>query len=181
MWIVGHFHITVGGPVALTFVGAAYKLVPALTGRRLFAPKLALASVYTWFVGMVLMSTAMHWAGLLGAPRRTSDVTYFGAQGALTWHPHMVFAAIGGALIALAVLMFIVVATGTYFADRQADDKVEFAFAPLDERDTYTPPVLDNFGRWATVAIVVALLAYAGPIAQQLSVHSYLAPGMRTW
>lgn len=181
MWIVGHFHITVGGPVALTFIGAAYRLVPALTGRRLFAPKLALASVYTWFVGMVVMSTAMHWAGLLGAPRRTSDVTYFGAQGAQTWHPHMAFAAVGGTLIALAVLMFIIVATGTYFADKRAAEPPTFAFAPLDERDTYTPPVLDNFGRWATVAIVVALLAYAGPIAQQLSVHSYLAPGLRTW
>jgi cytochrome c oxidase subunit 1 len=39
MWIVGHFHITVGGPVALTFMGAAYRLVPALTGRRLWARK----------------------------------------------------------------------------------------------------------------------------------------------
>jgi cytochrome c oxidase subunit 1 len=181
MWIVGHFHVTVGGPVALTFIGAAYRLVPALTGRRLFAPKLALASVYTWFGGMVVMSTAMHWAGLLGAPRRTSDVTYFGAQGAATWHPYMVFAAVGGTFVALGVVMFIIVATGTYFADRQAAEKVAFAFAELDPRDTYTPPVLDNFGRWAGVAIAVAVIAYAGPIAQQFSIHSYLAPGMRTW
>lgn len=27
IWIVGHFHVTVGGPVALTFIGAAYRLV----------------------------------------------------------------------------------------------------------------------------------------------------------
>ena len=29
MWIVGHFHVTVGGPAALSFIGAAYTLVPA--------------------------------------------------------------------------------------------------------------------------------------------------------
>ena len=39
--------------------------------------------------------------------------------------------------------------------------------------------MLDKFGRWATVAIVVAVLAYAGPVAQELSSHPYLAPGMR--
>src|SRR5215467_2190817 len=48
MWIVGHFHVTVGGPVALSFVGVAYWLVPALTGRKLWAPKLALAQTWAW-------------------------------------------------------------------------------------------------------------------------------------
>lgn len=181
MWIVGHFHITVGGPVALTFIGASYRLVPALTGRKLFAPRVALASVYTWFVGMAIMSLAMHWAGLLGAPRRTSDVTYFGAQGAQSWHPEMVGAAVGGTLVALAVLMFIIVATGTYLNNETASEPSTVAFAPVDEHAGPTPIVLDKLSRWATIAIVVALLAYAGPIAQQLTVHSYLAPGMRTW
>ena len=82
MWIVGHFHVTVGGPVALSFIGAAYRFVPALTGRKLFAPKLALAQTWVWFFGMLLMSISMHMAGLLGSPRRTADVTYFGAAGA---------------------------------------------------------------------------------------------------
>jgi cytochrome c oxidase subunit 1 len=181
MWIVGHFHITVGGPVALTFIGAAYRLVPALSGRKLFAPRIALASVYVWFVGMAIMSTAMHWAGLLGAPRRTSDVTYLGAQGAQSWHPEMVGAAIGGTLVALGVLMFIIVATGTYFNEQTAPGAQSFAFAPIDENAGPTPAVLDKLGRWATVAVVVAVLAYAGPIAQHLAIHTYLVPGMRTW
>ncbi len=68
MWIVGHFHVTVGGPVALTFIGAAYWLVPALTGRKLWGKQLAVAQTWMWFVGMLLMSLSMHWAGLLGSP-----------------------------------------------------------------------------------------------------------------
>ena len=181
MWIVGHFHITVGGPVALTFIGATYGLVPALTGRALFAPRLALIQVYTWFVGMSIMSLAMHWAGLLGSPRRTSDVSYFGAQGASTWHPEMVWAAVGGIIVALSVLMFIIVATGTYFADRRSTEEPRFAFAPTNEDAMDTPPVLDRLGTWGVIAIVLALLAYAGPVTQQLTAHAYLAPGMRTW
>jgi len=181
MWIVGHFHITVGGPAALTFIGATYGLVPALTGRKLFAPRLALVQVYTWFVGMSIMSIAMHWAGLLGSPRRTSDVSYFGAQGAATWHAHMLWAAVGGTIVAISVLMFIVVATGTYIANRRADVPPTFEFASTEEDALETPPGLDNLGRWGAVALGLAVLAYAGPVIQQINAHAYLAPGMRTW
>jgi cytochrome c oxidase subunit 1 len=181
MWVVGHFHVTVGGPVALTFLGAAYRLVPQLSGRKLYAPKLALASVYTWFVGMLIMSTSMHIAGLLGAPRRTSDVTYMGAAGAQSWHGEMVGAALGGMLIAIAVLFFVIVATGTYLENKRTDDAPALTFAPIDENAGPTPVVLDKLGQWGIVAVVVAIISYAGPIAQQLTVHAYLAPGMRTW
>jgi cytochrome c oxidase subunit 1 len=181
MWIVGHFHITVGGPAALTFIGATYGLVPALTGRKLFAPRLALVQVYTWFVGMSIMSIAMHWAGLLGSPRRTSDVSYFGAQGAATWHAHMLWAAVGGTIVAISVAMFIVVATGTYVANRRADVPPAFEFASTGEDALETPPVLDSVGRWGAVALGLAVVAYAGPVIQQINAHAYLAPGMRTW
>jgi cytochrome c oxidase subunit 1 len=181
MWIVGHFHITVGGPVALTFIGAAYGLVPALSGRALYLPKLALVQVYTYFIGMTVMSTAMHWAGLLGSPRRTSDVTYFGAQGAATWHPHMLWAAAGGTLVFISILMFIVVATGTYLSDRRPAVAPVFDFAPTDDQAMPTPPALDMLGRWGLVAFGLAVLAYAGPVIEQLRAHAYLAPGMRTW
>jgi cytochrome c oxidase subunit 1 len=181
MWIVGHFHITVGGPVALTFIGASYGLIPALSGRNLFAPRLALIQEYVWFVGMAIMSTAMHWAGLLGSPRRTSDVSYFGAQGAATWHPEMLWAAFGGTLVAISVLLFIIVATGTYVMNKPAAVRPTYAFASTDEDAMETPPALDRLGTWAIIALAVAVLAYAGPLTQQLQAHAYLAPGMRTW
>jgi cytochrome c oxidase subunit 1 len=181
MWIVGHFHITVGGPVALTFIGATYGLVPALAGRALFAPRLALISVYVYAVGMAIMSMAMHWAGLLGAPRRTSDVSYFGAHGAATWHPEMVWVAIGGTIVALAIFLFIVVATGTFLSDRHPAVKPTFEFASTEDDTLATPAVLDRLGRWGLVAVGLAVIAYAGPVVQQLQAHAFLAPGMRTW
>jgi cytochrome c oxidase subunit 1 len=181
MWIVGHFHVTVGGPVALTFIGTAYKLIPALSGRKLFSPKLALTSIYLWFGGMLVMSTSMHWVGLLGAPRRTSDVSYAGAAAAALWHPYMVWAALGGTIVAIGVLLFVIVATGTYLKNVRDPNPSPVSFAPVDENAGPTPAVLDKLGRWGVIAIVVALVSYAGPIAQQLTVHAYLAPGMRTW
>jgi cytochrome c oxidase subunit 1 len=153
-----------------------------LTGRKLFAPRLALVQVYLWFIGMVIMSTAMHWAGLLGSPRRASDVTYFGAQGAATWHGQMVWASAGGVIIAISVLLFIIVATGTFVANERAQDAPSsFAFASTRADALATPAAFDRLTRWGLVAIALALLAYAGPITEQLTAHAYLAPGMRTW
>jgi len=179
MWIVGHFHITVGGPVALTFVGTAYWLVPRLTGRTLWAPKLALAQTYAWFVGMAVMSTAMHWAGLLGSPRRTDDVTYFGTMAAHAWMPQMIAAAVGGTILFVSILLFVAVAVGTLFTPRAQHE--DAAFAPVEEEAAPTPAAFDYVGRWGLVAIVLAIIAYVGPLHELLAQHVYGAPGMRTW
>jgi cytochrome c oxidase subunit 1 len=178
MWIVGHFHVTVGGPVALTFIAAAYRLVPSLTGRRLWAPKLALAQTYMYFFGMFLMSMSMHVAGLLGSPRRTSDVTYFGAAGAESWHLEMVLAAIGGTILFVSILMFVAVALGTRFVDTPAESTIDFA---PSETTTPPPATFDRIGLWAAVALALAVIAYAGPINEVLGQHGYLVKGMRTW
>jgi cytochrome c oxidase subunit 1 len=123
----------------------------------------------------------MQWAGLLGSPRRTSDVSYFGAQGAATWHPEMLWMAFGGVLVATSVLLFIIVATGTYLRNERAEVRPTFAFAPVEDQAMPTPAILDKLGRFAVIALVLAVLAYAGPVTQEIQAHPYLAPGMRTW
>src|SRR5699024_10212950 len=62
IWVTGHFHLTVATTVMLTFFGAAYWLVPSLTGRTYTKSinKLAIAQTILWTVGMTIMSTAMH-------------------------------------------------------------------------------------------------------------------------
>ena len=179
MWIVGHFHVTVGGPVALTFVGTAYWLVPQLTGRKLWAPKLALAQTYAWFAGMLVMSTAMHWAGILGSPRRTDTVTYFGTAAAHAWMPQMIGAAVGGTVLFASIVLFVAVAVGTLFTPRVPAQAVQFA--DVEEDAMQSPPAFDRFERWAALAIILAIAAYAGPIHELLAQHAYGAPGMRTW
>ncbi len=60
-WILGHFHITVGTATTLTFFGLTFWLVPHLTRRPLFSNRLALASSWFWFVGMIIFALGMHW------------------------------------------------------------------------------------------------------------------------
>ena len=93
----------------------------------------------------------------------------------------MVFAAIGGTLLFISVLMFVVVAVGTRLRDEKATVPTTFEFAPAQEEALPTPRAFDMLGRWATVAVVLAVLAYIGPIHDQISQPHFLAPGMRTW
>jgi cytochrome c oxidase subunit 1 len=180
VWVVGHFHVTVGGPVTLTFLGTAYWLIPKITGRQLWQPKWALWQARLWFLGMLVMSFSLHAAGLLGAPRRTASVAYNGDATAALWHPYMVVAAAGGTILFISAMLFAVVALGTLISNRKtADTSVEFATP--SQISGPTPRALDSIFRWGAIALVLALLAYAGPVAELVQHPGYLAPGMRTW
>ncbi len=180
IWIVGHFHVTVGGPVALTFLGTAYWLIPRLTGRALWKPEWALFQTRLWFFGMLIMSISMHYAGLLGAPRRTANVDYLGAATAQTWQPYMLWAAVGGLFLFLSIAMFGAVAVGTLVQNQKTEPFAADFATPASAADT-TPPVLQHVFRWGVVALGLAVLAYAGPLGELLRHPGYLAPGMRTW
>lgn len=180
IWIVGHFHITVGGPVALTFVGIAYWLIPRLTGRALWKPEWALWQERLWFLGMIVMSMSMHIAGLLGAPRRTAEVGYLGAA-PNEWQGYMIAAAAGGLILFASIITFATVAVGTLWANEKTEDmRAEFA-EPDPTSATATPAALQSLFRWGAVALVAAALAYAGPLLELMHNPGFLAPGMRTW
>ncbi len=180
IWIVGHFHVTVGGPVALTFLGAGYWLIPRLTGRALWKPHVALFQTRLWFFGMLIMSLSMHFAGLLGAPRRTAEVSYMGAGAANAWQPLMLLAAAGGFFLFLSILAFVAVAIGTLLQNEQTEP-MEASFAAPWESSEPTPQPLLHLYRWGALALALAVLAYAGPLGELLRHPGYLAPGMRTW
>ncbi len=91
----------------------------------------------------------------------------------------MVAAAVGGTLLFISILMFVVVAVMTKLHNEPGTTVVKFA--EVDDRAIDTPLVFDKFGRWAAIAIVLAIGAYAGPMRDLLAVHTYLIPGMRTW
>ncbi len=180
IWIVGHFHVTVGGPVALTFLGAAYWMIPRLTGRALWKPEWALMQTRLWFIGMLIMSFSMHFAGLLGAPRRTAEVSYQGAAVAQAWHPYMTVAAAGGVFLFLSILMFVAVALGTLLQNRKTEP-MEAAFAVSATPPAATPAALQHLFRWGLIAFAFAVIVYAGPIGEIIRHPGYGVAGMRTW
>jgi len=175
-WIQGHFHVTLGTTVALTFIGATYWLLPRISGRPLRFRTLAIAQPYLWTAGMVLFSTSYHIAGLRGLPRRVYSAALSGSDGA-AWQSLTVLAAIGGVILFVSALAFVVVAAGTWMS-RRTDDVPAFEFA-----HALHPPaaigIWDRFGLWTILAILLVAAAYAYPLMTLLAHPRYGSPGFK--
>ena len=166
LWVPGHFHLTVGTASALTFMAGAYWLVPQLTGKKLVSKRLAAVQPFIWFIGMTLMSNAMHRAGLFSMPRRVSDPTYsfdyspaFGTVGEINSQ-----IAIGGVLLTVSLGIFLYVIVRTWFGGSRVENPVDSELPPALSGPEHSPRILDNLKLWAGIAVLLVILAYAVPI-----------------
>jgi cytochrome c oxidase subunit 1 len=177
-WVQGHFHLTVGTAVALTFMGVSYWLVPRLTGRSLRLVPLAQVQPYLWFVGMMMFSLVNHATGLAGMPRRIYDATYQNDPVAASWQQWTGLSALGGTVLFVSALSFVAVMVATAWGgEKGAALSIEYA-EPLDP-----PPnrrlVWDRFGLWTAVAVLLILAAYAYPLIQLILMERFGSPGFR--
>jgi len=177
-WIQAHFHLTVGSAVALTFMGVAYYLVPRLLGRELELGLLARVQPYLWFIGMALFSFSNHVTGLMGMPRRVMEATYGGSPIAAQWKVLTGVSAVGGLFLFASAGFFVLVMLGTWLAGKRRDAQpIEWAepLHPVTARTT----LLDRYGFWTIVAIVIVLIAYAVPLWQHLQMNTFGSPGFK--
>jgi cytochrome c oxidase subunit I len=175
-WIMGHFHVTLGTTVALTFMGATYWLLPRITGRALRFPRLALVQSYLWFAGMTLFAGSYHVAGLRGLPRRVYSAALTGEYAQL-WGSLPDVGAVGGVILFASALLFVTVVVSTWIGGRRIEAPA-FEFAqPLQPATTLG--IWDRYGLWVVIAIVMVAIAYAYPIATLLSQHRYGSPGYK--
>lgn len=178
-WIPGHFHLTVASAVTLTFFGIMYWMVPALTGRKLFGPWLALGQAWTWFFGMLFMGNAYHLLGLrFGAPRRTmlGSAPYASPE----WNPYLIESVLGVTLLTISAILFYIVIVGTLF-NRKSDVEVKMPVAKPMNPSVAIPKWLDTWSPWIWGAIGLVLLAY-GPVLFQLIRDVQLtSPPWRVW
>jgi cytochrome c oxidase subunit 1 len=177
-WIQGHFHLTVGSAVALTFMGTAYWLVPKLVKRELELTLLAKVQPYLWFLGMLLFSISNHITGLMGMPRRIYDPSYLGSPVAQTWTALTGVSALGGLFLFMSSAFFLLVMLGTVLAGRPTSDTAVRFAEPLEGAPTRRI-LFDRLGLWIVAAIVLVLIAYAYPLAGHLRMQTFGSPGFR--
>lgn len=188
LWIVGHFHITVGTPVAMTFMGLTFWLVPYLTGRKFskVMQKLGFIQIITWTIGMLLMSTSQHILGLLGAPRRTAYTGYNNHPSALEWFDGIltnhVTMAVGGSILFLSAMLLIYIVVMTMFLSPKAEHEADFVEFPLADSDKeHTPKFLENWWIWIGIAFALIIIAYAIPLYGMIQHAPPGSEGFKTW
>lgn len=175
-WIPGHFHMTVGTAVALSFMGISYWLTPYLTGRALWSRGIALASSWIYTIGTLIFARGMISAGLEGMPRRIFRVA--ATYDSPAWNLGGMLTAIGGTLMFFGIMMFFLDIAMTVMAGRREPP----TDVPVGE--TLSPPAtrgwelaLDRLGWWVIAAIVLIAIAY-GPFLVTYAPR-LISPGYR--
>ncbi len=188
-FIPGHFHITVGTAVTMTFMGLAFALIPHLSGRTLLAPKAALASVWLWFVGMMTFAVGMHWQGVLGVPRRSkiSDIAGEYADVYANAAFPAALSGLGGVILFVAGALFFWVIVGTLLRRRAAElpPMPEFTETLSGQYQGDGTPkrhvmIMERLGLWTLLTVVLVAIAYAPMLIEQ--VRGYVGvPGVQLW
>ena len=184
-WVPGHFHITVGTATTLTFFGLTFWLVPNLTQKALYAPRMALASAWTWFIGMMVFALGMHWQGLLAVPRR-AHISNLSEQWAGTYANIItprILTGISGVILLFAIIMYFTVLFGTLLSNKKLSEantpKIPFANS-VHLRSEGITKLLDSIWAWYALAIFIVIVAYAPTLADML-INQIPIPGLRPW
>lgn len=177
-WVPGHFHMTVGSAVALTFMGIAYWVIPYVTGREPWGRGLALAQAWIYTVGVLVFARGMISGGLEGMPRRTfiAEAAYQQPEWALSG----IITGVGGSLMTLGAVLFFVVVIGTLILGRKGEQPKDI---PISETLTAPPREgwetrLDNLWLWVGLAIMLIVIAYLPFFATYIPLN-LVSPGFR--
>jgi cytochrome c oxidase subunit I len=167
-WVTGHFHLIFAGAIVIMYFVIAYDIWPHLTGRALDSLRLMRAQLWTWFVGMIVLTFPWHYVGILGMPRRMafydySDPAIAGQAASVT------MSVVGGAILVLSGALFLIVLVRGQMAARSV---------ALREPRTL-PAALNGFGLWLGLMVALTIVNYGFPIAHALATPETAVPAVR--
>ena len=164
-WVPGHFHLIFGGTTIIMYIAIAYYLWPLLVGKPLFSKNLALMQLWTWFIGMSILTTPWHVLGLLGQLRRISTVVYNNLL-TLAWQPYEFMMILGGLVLlgSSCLLIYNLAKTQLAPAAETFTEAVEYA-EPIHAVSTL-PEYLNGFKFWNKVIAVLMAISFGFPILQ---------------
>jgi cytochrome c oxidase subunit 1 len=160
-WVTGHFHLIFAGAIVIMYFAIAYDLWPHLTGRAFVDLGLIRAQLWTWFIGMIVLTFPWHWVGILGMPRRMAFYDY--TNSALSPEALSVVASvIGGVILVVSGALFITVLIRGHLAPRVEPAEYRFSVAVHPPRSV--PPALNGYGLWVGLMLTLTLINYGFPI-----------------
>jgi cytochrome c oxidase subunit 1 len=136
-FVVGHFHYVLFGGTVFAVMGGFYYWFPKMTGRML-DERLGRWHFWLFLIGFNLTFGPMHFAGVLGMPRRV--YTYAPGRGWELWNQ---LATAGAFIQAIAFLVFFVNVFVSLRRGREAGDDPWDAWTL--EWATTSPPPAYNF------------------------------------
>jgi cytochrome c oxidase subunit 1 len=174
-WITGHFHLIFGGAIVIMYFVIAYDIWPHLTGRALDCLGLMRAQLWTWFVGMIVLTFPWHWVGILGMPRRMAFYDYANPALASQAAP-VVMSVLGGLILVVSGALFLLVLARGQRAPRIEPGAYRFSVALHPPRAL--PAVLNGFGLWVALMIALTVVNYGFPIVYLMTTAGHAVPAV---
>lgn len=185
-WISGHFHLPVGTLVTMVAMASSFWLIPHLTGKPLYARGYAVASQWLWFLGMFIMTFALHWMGFMyQVPRRShisaSPQAMEEFSESRAW---MIMNGVGGLVLLVAAVLFFYVIFRTAMQSERSPEKtmseVPFSEVLSGPENSALAQLTERVWMWFGVAVALVVFAY-GPVLFHMFTHMNPIPGMRLW
>ncbi|MGD7036513.1 b(o/a)3-type cytochrome-c oxidase subunit 1 [Methylotuvimicrobium buryatense] len=162
-WVPGHFHLIFAGTTVIMYFAIAYYLWPIMAGKPLFSKDMALVQLWTWFIGMTILTTPWHVLGLLGQPRRISGVEYNSLL-TLAWDPYELAMIFGGLVMLGSACLFVYNLAMTHRSQEVFEAEIEYA-EPIHPV-TDLPEYLNDFTLWNKVIAGLMAVSFGVPILQ---------------
>ncbi|PKM11606.1 MAG: cytochrome C oxidase subunit I [Gammaproteobacteria bacterium HGW-Gammaproteobacteria-3] len=176
-WVPGHFHLIFAGTTVIMYFAVAYYLWPILLKKPLFSREMALVQLWTWFIGMTILTTPWHILGLLGQPRRISSVVYNNLL-TLSWDPYELAMIVGGLVLLGSACLFIYNLAKTQLSPVQDGFVQEIEYAEPLHAVTSLPEYLNDFKLWNKVIAVLMFISFGVPILQFFFIDTF---GSSAW
>src|SRR5699024_4702571 len=156
-------------------------LIPSLTGRVFTKKmnKLAILQTILWTVGMTIMSTAMHWQGLLGAPRRSAYSEYAGNADTASWGAYQLAQAIGGSILFIGMIVMIIIFINLTFLAPKGEEI--YPIATVSDQAEKTPKIFENWPLWIGITFALILFAYTIPLIDIIQSAPPGVKGYKFW
>ncbi len=164
-WVPGHFHLIFAGTTVIMYLAVAYYLWPILVGKPLFSNSMALVQLWTWFIGMSVLTTPWHVLGLLGQPRRISTVVYNNLL-TLSWKPYELMMILGGLILLGSACLFIYNLVKTQLMPFSGEFTDEIEYAEPIHAVGVLPEYLNDLKLWNKVIAVLMAISFGFPILQ---------------
>ena len=164
-----------GGAIVIMYFAIAYDIWPHLTGRALRDLGLMRAQLWTWFIGMIVLTFPWHYVGILGMPRRMAFYDFtdpaIAAQAASA-----TLSVFGGAILVVSGLLFLTVLIRGLRAPRVEHSVYRFSVAVHEPKSV--PVALNGFALWVGLMVVLTAVNYGFPIARLLSMPGTNVPAI---
>ncbi len=174
-WVSGHFHLIFAGTTVIMYFAIAYYIWPLLVRKPLFSNSMALIQLWTWFIGMSILTTPWHVLGLLGQPRRISTVVYNSLL-TLAWKPYELAMIFGGLILLGSACLFVYNLVKTQFNPGAEEFSQQIEYAEPIHPVTTLPEYLNDLKLWNRVIAVLMALSFGVPILQFFFMDTFGSP-----